>query len=149
VDIAVVVAALPELLARPSQLPRSDLLEGFQPLRQYNPRWLVDQQVNMLGHQHVGINSRPMPRTNLFQHRLHRLPDPRRRQQRETVKTTEGDEVQRSRLLKPLQTARHGPILFPYRPLIAKNAMNGAQLLRSPSGSLRPLTGPPAAHLIP
>ena len=49
VDIAVVVTVLPELLPWPSQPPRSDLLEGFQELRQYNPRRLVDQQVHMLG----------------------------------------------------------------------------------------------------
>jgi len=69
-----------------------------------------------------------MPCASMFQHGLHHLPDPCRLQQRDTVKTTEGDEVQRFRLLKPLQTAGHGPILVPYRPLIAKGAMNGAQI---------------------
>jgi hypothetical protein len=32
------------------------------------------------------------------------------------VKTTEGDEVQRLRFLKPLQTARHGSILNRLQP---------------------------------
>ena len=50
------------------------------------------------------------------------------------VKATEVDEVKSFCFLEPLQTARHGstypdPILA-QRPLIAKNAMNGAQLLR-------------------
>ena len=129
VDVAIVVAILPELLTWPSQLPRSDLLEGFEKLRQENPRRLVGEQVNVLEHQHVGVNSRLMPRARLFQHGFHGFPGSRRFQQRETMKTTEADEVQRFRLLEPFQAARHGPILTPYRPLIAKNAMNRAQLL--------------------
>lgn len=53
-------------------------------------------------------------------------------------------EVQRFGLLEPFQAARHGPIFDPYRPLIAKNAMNGAQPLTAQRTSSRCLTGPPA-----
>ena len=129
VDIPVVVALLPELLARSSQLARSHLLDGLQQLRKQNPRRLIDEQMDMLGHENVGINSRQMPCARLFQHCLDRLLRSRRFQQREPVKTTERNEMQRFRCLESFQAARHELILIPSRPLIAKNAMNGAQIL--------------------
>ncbi len=57
------------------------------------------------------VNSRMMPGARLFQNGLDRLPGSRRFKQRSTVKTTEGNEVQRLRFLKPLQAARHGSSL--------------------------------------
>ena len=74
VDVAIVVAFLPKLLARSSQLARSDLLDGFEKLRQQNPRWLVDEQVNMLRHQNVGVNPRLMSSARLLQHGLEQFP---------------------------------------------------------------------------
>jgi hypothetical protein len=82
VDIAVVIAVLPELLARASQFARSHLLDGFEKLRQDNLRRFIDKQMYMLGHQDVGVKSRMMPRTRLFQHGLNRLPGCRRFKQR-------------------------------------------------------------------
>ena len=78
VDIAVVIAGLPELFARSSQLARSHLLDAFQKLRQYNLRRFIDKKMDMFGHQDVGVNSRMMLCASLFQHRLERLPGSRR-----------------------------------------------------------------------
>src|SRR5580658_5509249 len=61
VNITVVVALLPELLARSTQLARSPLLARLTQLRQQNPRRLVAEQLNMLGHQNVGVTPRQMP----------------------------------------------------------------------------------------
>jgi len=69
-DIAVVIAGLPELFARSSQLARSHLLDGLEKLRQYNLRRFIDKQMDMLGHQDVGVNSRTMPCARMFEHRL-------------------------------------------------------------------------------
>jgi len=151
VDIAVVVAVLPELLARPSQPARSHLLDDLEKLRQQNSRRLIDEQVNMFRHQNVGVNPRLMPRTRLFQHRLERLAGGGRFKERETMKTTEGDEVQRPRILKPLQAARHGA--FRSDTILSQR---GLGLMVSHSSTMKPwmsgaqwvlgyfMTGPPA-----
>ena len=100
-DVAVVVAVLPELLVQSSQLARSDLLDGFEKLRQQDLLRLVDEQVNMFRHQNVSVNSCPVASPGLFQHHLNRFLGGRRPQQRMAVIATEGDEVQRLRLLIP------------------------------------------------
>ena len=92
-DIAVKVAFLPELLALTSQFARCDLLYCFEKLCHEN-RWrLVDEQVDVLGHQDVGVDPRLMPRTSLFQYGLNCILGVRRIEKRETVKATESDEV--------------------------------------------------------
>ena len=82
VDVTDVVAFLPELLARSSQLARSDLLDGFEELGQQDLRRLIDKQVNMLWHQDVGVNARMMPCMRLFQNGLDRLSGSRLFEQR-------------------------------------------------------------------
>ena len=110
-DVAVKVAFLPELLALASQFARCNLLAGFKELGHEN-RWrFVDKQMDVLGHEDVSVDPRLMPRASHFQYCLHDLLGLRCFKKRETVITTEGDEVQRLRFLKPLQTARHGSIL--------------------------------------
>ena len=124
-DVAVKVTFLPELLALTSQFARSDLLYGFEKLG-HKDRWrLVDEQMDVLGHQDVGVDPRLMPRTSLFQYGLHCVLGLRRIEKRETVKATEGDEVESFRFLEPFQTVRHGSIIvrprsdLKHRPLIA------------------------------
>jgi hypothetical protein len=80
-------------------------------LSQHDPRRLIDQQMNVLGHQHIRVNPRPMPRARLLQHSLARLPGDGRFKQRKTMKATESDEVQRFRLLESSQSARHEHML--------------------------------------
>jgi len=115
-DVTVKITFLPELLTRPSQFVRCNLLEGLEKLGQED-RWrLIDEQMDVLWHQDVSVNPRLMPRASHFLYGLHDLLGLRHFKKRETVKTTEGDEVQRLRFLKPLQTARHGSILNRLQP---------------------------------
>jgi hypothetical protein len=110
-DIAVKVAFLPELLTLTSQLARGDLLYGFEKLG-HEDRWrLVDEQMDVLGHQDVGVDSRVMSLTSQFQYGLNCVLGVRRIEKRETVKATEGDEAESFGLLKPFQTVWRGSIL--------------------------------------
>jgi hypothetical protein len=91
--------------------------------------------VHVLGHQDVDLDPRLMSRMSRFQYRLHCLPGTRRFEQRDTVNATESDEVQRLRVLKPLQAARHRSSSSVHDFIATpahrdKTAMNGAQLLR-------------------
>ena len=63
-DVAVKVAFLPELLALASQFARRHLLYGFEKPGHENRWWLVDEQMNVLGHQDVGVDPRLMSRTS-------------------------------------------------------------------------------------
>jgi hypothetical protein len=110
-DIAVKVAFLPELLALASQFARSDLLYGFEKLGHEDRWWLVDEQMDVLGHQDVGVDSRLMSRTSLFEYGLDYILGARLIEKRETVKATEGDEVESFCFLEPFQTVRHGAII--------------------------------------
>src|ERR1035437_539396 len=69
-DVAIKVTFLPELLALTSQFARSDLLDGFEKLGHEDRWWFVDEQMNVLGHQDVGVNPRLMSRTSQFQYGL-------------------------------------------------------------------------------
>jgi len=118
-DVAVVVAILPELLALASQFARGHLLQYLEKLRQQNLWRLIHEQVHMLGHQDISIDPRLVPCARLFQHNLNSLPGDRRIKQRKTVKATEGDEMKRFRLLESFQADGHETMLDPFRPLIA------------------------------
>jgi hypothetical protein len=110
-DVAVKVAFLPELLALTSQFARSDLLYCFEKLG-HEDRWrLVDEQMDVLGHQDVGVDPRLMSCASQFQYGLHCVLGVRRIEKRETVKATESDEVESFCFLEPFQTVRYGSIL--------------------------------------
>jgi len=70
-NVAVKVAFLPEFLARASQFARSDLLYGFEKLGHKDRWWLVDKQMDVLGHQDVGVDPRLMSCASQFQYGLH------------------------------------------------------------------------------
>jgi hypothetical protein len=111
-NVAVKVAFLPELIARASQFARSDLLYGFEKLGQEDRKWLVDEQMYVLGHQDVGIDPSLVSCTSQFQYGLNCLLGSRRIEERETAKATEGDEMESFRFLEPFQTVRHGIIII-------------------------------------
>ena len=92
-DIGVEIAWLPELQAIASELAGSDLLERLEKLRHEDGGRLVDQQVNVFGHQHVSVDPCPMTRPGLFQNGLDRFLGSRRFKERKPVKATERDEV--------------------------------------------------------
>ena len=112
-DVAVKVAFLPKFLALTSQLTRSDLLHSLKKLGHEDQWWLVREQMDVLGHQDVGVNHRLVACPGLFQYGLHCALKTRRIEKREPVKATERDEVESFRFLEPLQTVRHGSIISP------------------------------------
>jgi hypothetical protein len=126
-DVTVKVAFLPELLMLASQFARSDLLYGFEKLGHENRWWLVDEYMDVLGHQDVGVNPRLMSCTSQFQYGLNSVFGVWRIEKGETVKATESNEVESFCFLEPFQTVRHGSIIVrprsdlkpPARPLIA------------------------------
>jgi hypothetical protein len=87
------------------------LFNCFQKLSQSHLRRFIHKQMNMFGHQNVGIDPRSVPRTRLLNNGLERLFGFGCLKQWQAVKTTKGKEVQRLRVLKPPKTARHGPTL--------------------------------------
>src|ERR1035437_3246573 len=110
-DVAVKVAFLPELLVLTSQFTRSNLLYGFEKLGHEDRWWLVDEQMDVLGHQDVGVDPRLMSCASQFQYGLNCVLGVRRIEKRETVKATESDEVESFRFLEPFQAVRHGGII--------------------------------------
>jgi len=63
---------------------------------------LVDQQVNMLRHQDVCVNSGQMPLSDLLQYGSNGIPGRCRFEESIAVKAAERDEVERFRSLEPL-----------------------------------------------
>lgn len=110
-DVAVVVTRLPKLHSRSAQLARGDLFDGFEKLSNEDGRRLVHQQMNMLRHQDVSVDSCLMSGTGRLQHGLDRIPGPVRFKQSKPVKTTEGDEVKGFGPVEAPQTAWHGSVL--------------------------------------
>ena len=109
--IAVKITSLPEPFAITFQSAGNGLLQGLQKLGQQDRWWLVDEQVDVLGHQDVSVDSGLMTCTNPFQNSLDCVLGVRCFKERETVKATECDEVKCLRLLEPLQTVRHASIV--------------------------------------
>ena len=56
-DVAVEVAVLPEALARAFEPARGYLFEGLEELREQDVRRLVDEEMDVLGHQNVGVDA--------------------------------------------------------------------------------------------
>jgi hypothetical protein len=70
----------------------------------HEDRWrLVDEQMDVLGHEDVGVNPGLMSCARQFEHGLDGVLGTRRIEQRELVKATESDEVECFRFLEPLQ----------------------------------------------
>jgi hypothetical protein len=78
------------------------LLDGFEELSDEDRRRLVHEQMGVLRHQDVGVDPRRMSRASLFQDGFDCFLCAGHIEQRETVKATEGDEVEGLHLLKPL-----------------------------------------------
>jgi hypothetical protein len=107
--IEVIIALLPERAAsgkRPQLTPHV-LLEHLNRQRQLAPLGLADQQVHVLGHDHVSAHVEPVPLPNPLQRPFEDPTRLRRSQQGSAMVATEGDEVQKARLLKPLQSPGH------------------------------------------
>lgn len=109
IDVAVEVALLPEPRTIAAQCARGHLLERLEKLRQEDGGRFVDEQVNVLGHEDVSVDAGLMTGTGFFKYRFEDVFRFGFSQEREAVKATEGDEVERFRLLEPLEAEWHGP----------------------------------------
>jgi hypothetical protein len=67
--------------------------------------------MDVLGHDDVGVDPCVVSRTSLFEYGLDYILGARLIEKRETVKATEGDEVESFCFLEPFQTVRHGAII--------------------------------------
>jgi hypothetical protein len=110
-DVAVEVAVLPKLLAGTSKLSGRRLFEGFEELSEQDVLGLVDEQMDVLGHEDVGIDTGFMAEPGPFEDGLDDVLGLRAGEVGETVEATEGNEVERLGLLVSLQTVGHGCIV--------------------------------------
>jgi hypothetical protein len=88
------------------------LFEGFQELAEEDGGWFVDEEVDVLGHQDVGVDSGLVTCSCLFEDEFDCGFGVGVFEVRETVVATEGDEVEGLGLLVPLQTVGHGVIVL-------------------------------------
>jgi hypothetical protein len=101
--IEVVVAILPERLAwLLAKLTRSDLLQHLQHHGEIALLGFTHKQVNVLGHDHITVNVKPLPLPHRFQNLLEQIESCRSAQQWSATIATEGDEMEVSCFLKPL-----------------------------------------------
>ena len=66
-DVAVEVAGLPELVAGAFEGAGGELLEGLDPLIEQDGRGLVDEEVDVLGHEDVGVDMGVVTGSGLFE----------------------------------------------------------------------------------
>lgn len=110
-DVAVEVAGLPELVAGSFELAGGGLFEGFEELGEQDSGWLVDDEMDVLGHEDVGVDAGLMTGTGLLEVGLDEGFGLRCGEVGETVVTTEGDEVEGLGLLVSLEAVGHLGIL--------------------------------------
>jgi hypothetical protein len=110
-DVAVKVTVLPKLLAGTSELSRRRLFEGFEELSEQDVRGLVDEQMDVFGHEDVGIDTGLVAEPGPFEDGLDDVLGFRAGEVRETVETAKGDEVEGLGLLVSLQTVGHEGIV--------------------------------------
>jgi hypothetical protein len=92
-DVPVEIPALPELLSIALELSRDLLLERFKELAKKD-RWrLIDKQVNVFRHEHVGVDTSLVPETGSFEDLFGEVFRSLVGQEGESVITTKGDEV--------------------------------------------------------
>ncbi len=107
----VVVARLPEVILLTLEMAGSSLLEGLQKLRYEDAGRFVHEQMNVLRHEDVGVDSGLMTGSGLFKDCLNEILCSRVGKIRQAVKATEGDEVEGLGLLITMETVRHGNIV--------------------------------------
>jgi hypothetical protein len=107
-DVSVVVAGLPEVVPGALELTGGLLLEGFHELIEWDGFGFVDEEVDVLGHEDVGIDAGLVAGSGLFEDLFDCAPGFRGREVRLPVEATEGDEVESMGLLVSLETPGHG-----------------------------------------
>ena len=115
-DVCVKVARLPKLLALASQLAGCDLFERLEKLRNEDTRRFVDQQMDMLRHEHVCVNPGLMRCAGQFQNGFESFLWFWRLKEWKPMKAAERDEVKSLGSLEPRHAVWHGVIVNPLRP---------------------------------
>ena len=89
------------------QLPRDTLLEHFENGRRSAASRLGNEQVDVLGHDHVTDQLEPKLFADLAENLDECIPSARRVEKRKSPVTTEGDEVQMAEPVDALEAFRH------------------------------------------
>ncbi len=110
-DVAVEVAGLPELVVGALELAGGGLLEGLDPLVEQDARGLVDEEVDVLGHEDVGVDTGVVTGSGLFEEEFGEVLVGCVGKVGETVVTTEGEEVEGFGLVEASQAVGHGEIV--------------------------------------
>ena len=115
INVRVKITGLPKLPEIASQLAESYLLEHLEKLRHENARRLVDEQMNMFGHQYVSVNPGLMTCPCVLQNGFNSFLRFRRFEERKPVKAAERAEMKSFRSLEPLQAIGHTVIVISLR----------------------------------
>src|SRR5271157_4194029 len=105
--VEIVIAGLPEVLEVTNQPSRNRLFDGLHRAGQRSVFRFADQQMHVLGHDHIADYIEVVASPALFQRDFKQMHRAGARQQRLTLVATEGDEVKVSSFLITLQSARH------------------------------------------
>lgn len=101
-DVEVVVAGLPEVVSGAFELARGLLLEGLEEGSERDVEGLVDEEVDVLGHQDIGVDPRVMAGSGAFEDLLDGGHCGRVSEVGEAAVAAKGDEVLVSGLLVAL-----------------------------------------------
>ena len=108
-DIEIIIPSLPEVgLSLQLQLPRGLLLQHLQGHGQLFDRRLADQQMHMLGHEHISRNHQAVASAHLLQGVLEAGVSRLVVEQRPPSIATEGEEVKLPGVLVTDQLSRRG-----------------------------------------
>jgi hypothetical protein len=119
-DVEIVIALLPEMLGKVptqansglewgtrDQTPRHALLQRLESIGEHTALGFADQQVNMLGHDHIPVDAKPETASHTLQRGLENSLGGVGCEQRPPMITGECDEVAVSGFLKAFQSPRH------------------------------------------
>src|SRR5271157_3211799 len=105
--VEIVIASLPEVCQVTNQTAGNRLLDGLHGAGQRSVLRLADQQMHVLGHDHVTDEIEVVSPSALFQRDFKQMHRTWTCQQRLTLVATEGDEVKLACFLIALQSVRH------------------------------------------
>ncbi len=92
-DVEIVITLLPEMLGLADQAPRHALLQRLESIGEHAALGFVDQQVNMLGHDHISVNAKSETAPHTFEGELEDSLGGVGGEQRSPMITGECDEV--------------------------------------------------------
>ena len=125
-NVEIVVPLLPEVLGFPDQTARHSLFQRFDRHRECFPLRLGEHEVNMLGHNHIAVDTKPEAAPDPFQSKLKGRFARIGQKPSAAVITAKSDEVSLPRVVEALQSGRHESEYCPEpAPLKPKAGLNG------------------------